>query len=105
VLKKNWFTHALDLHERNNSCNLKTKQKGKGTVHYEHKKEGNHKLFDDSSGSKGEKGKKGKSKCGYCNRDYHPKSACMKKKIDLMEQILHKNNIGEHIPKVAKKKS
>jgi hypothetical protein len=97
--------HALVVHERSNACNLKTKKKGKGKVHAEPKKEGYSKPFDDSSGSKGGKGKKGKTKCGYCNHGYHPESACMKKQIDQMVQILQKNNLGDHIPEAAKKKS
>jgi hypothetical protein len=35
----------------------------------------------------------------------HPESACMKKKIDLMVQILQKNNLRDFIPEAAKKKS
>jgi hypothetical protein len=77
--------HAVVFHERKNKCNLKTKKKGKGKVHFKHKKEENPKPFDDSFGSKGGKGNKGKSKCGYYNSGYHPKSTSMKKKIDLME--------------------
>jgi hypothetical protein len=71
--------HALVVHESNNTCNPKTKKKGKGKAHAEPKKEGYSKPFDDSSGSKGGKGKKGKTKCGYCNHGYHLESACMKK--------------------------
>jgi hypothetical protein len=48
------------MHERNNICNMKTKKKGKGKAHVDPRKEG-------------------KTKCGYCNHDYHPKFACMKK--------------------------
>jgi hypothetical protein len=59
-------------------------KKGKEKAHFEHKKEGNPKPFDDSSGSKGGMGKKGNLKCSYYNCDYHPKSTCMKKEIDLM---------------------
>jgi hypothetical protein len=97
--------HALVVHESNNTFNLKSKQKGKGKAHSEQKKEGNSKPFDDSSSSKGGKGKKGKSKCGYCNRDYHPESSCMKKTIDLMAKALQQNNLGDCIPENAKKKS
>jgi hypothetical protein len=32
--------HALDMHESNNICNLKTKKKGKGKVHVDPRKEG-----------------------------------------------------------------
>jgi len=65
--------HALVVHESSSTLNLKSKQKINGKVHFEHKKEGNSKPYDDSSGSKGGNGNKGKSKCGYCNCDYHYK--------------------------------
>jgi hypothetical protein len=90
---------------RENTFNPKTKQKGKGKAHSEHKKEGNSKPFDDSSGSKGGKGKKGKSKCGYCNHDYHPKSTCMKKQNRSHGEGTSTEQSGGHIPKNAKKKS
>jgi hypothetical protein len=94
--------HALVMHERSNTFNPKTMQKGKGEVHFEHKKEGNSKPFDDSSNSKGGKGKKGKSKSGYCNCGYHKKSTCMKNTIDLMVKTLQQKNIKECIPENAK---
>ena len=34
------------------------------------------------------------SKCAYCTKGYHPKSSCMKKQIDMLTQILKKNNIS-----------
>jgi hypothetical protein len=40
----------------------------------------------------------------HCHKGFHSKSACMKKKIDLMSQILQQNNLGDHIPEGAKKK-
>jgi hypothetical protein len=61
------------------------------------KKEGYTKPFIDASGSKGEKGRKGE-KCTYCHKGFHSESTCMKKKIDLMSQILQQNNLGYHIP-------
>ena len=33
-------------------------------------------------------------KCAYCSKGYHPKSSCMKKKIDMLTQLLEKNNIS-----------
>jgi hypothetical protein len=79
--------HALVVHDRSSSQNPKCKHKGKGKAHAEPNKEGYSKPFNDSSGSKGGKNKKGK-KCGYCNHGNHPKSACMKKHIEQMKQIL-----------------
>ena len=67
------------------------------------KKEGYTKPFTDASRSKGEKGRKGE-KCMYCHKGFHLESTCMQKKIDLMSQILHQNNLGDHIPEGAKKK-
>jgi hypothetical protein len=52
---------------------------------------------------KGEKGRKGE-KCTYCHKGFHSESACMKKKIDMMSQILHQNNLGDRILEGAKKK-
>ena len=96
--------HALVEHENSNTSNPKSKQKGKGKVHSESKKEDHSKPLDDSSNSKGGKGKKGKSKCGYCNRGFHPKSSCMKKTTDLMANSLQQNNLRDCIPENAKKK-
>jgi hypothetical protein len=100
---KNSKAHALVVHDGNSSQNQKSKVKGKTKSHAESKKEGYSKPFNDSSGSKSGKGKKGQ-KCTYCNRGFHPESACMKKQIDLMTQILQKNNLGDQIPEGAKKK-
>ena len=33
-------------------------------------------------------------KCTYCSKGYHPESSCIKKKIDMLTQILAKNNIS-----------
>jgi hypothetical protein len=96
--------HALAVHDENNSQNSKSKSKGKGKTHAKPKKDGYSKPFNDFSGSKGGKSKQGK-KCGYCNRGNHLESTCMKKQIDLMAQILEKNNLGDFIPEVSKKKS
>ena len=42
------------------------------------------------------------SKCVYCNKGYHPESSCMKNKIDMLTQILEKNNIS--LPDFSKKR-
>ena len=34
------------------------------------------------------------NKCAYCRKGYHPESSCMKKQIDVLTQILEKNNIS-----------
>ena len=34
------------------------------------------------------------SKCAYCSKGFHPESSCMKKKIEMLTQILEKNNIS-----------
>jgi hypothetical protein len=82
----------------------KSKDKDKWTAHAHPKKEGYTKPFTDASGSKGEKGRKGE-KCTYCHKGFHSESACMQKKIDLMSQILQKNNLGDRIPEGSKKKN
>ena len=42
------------------------------------------------------------SKCTYYSKGYHPKSSCMKKKIDMLTQLLEKNNIS--LPNCSKKR-
>ena len=39
----------------------------------------------------------------YCNKPNHEESACMKKQIDLMAQVLQHNNLGNFIPEGVKK--
>jgi hypothetical protein len=100
--------HALTMHDGKGSSNKKLKQKQKELLHPESKKEGYSKPFKDSLGSKdssNSKGKKNKGKkCTYCNKLNHEESTCMTKKIDLMTQLLQKNNLGDFIPEGAKKK-
>jgi hypothetical protein len=57
----------------------KYKDKGNRKSHANLKKEGYSKPFTDDSGSKGEKGIKAE-KCTYCHKQFHPESACKKKK-------------------------
>jgi hypothetical protein len=94
--------HALTVHDGIQKYQ-KYKDKYKQKSHAHLKKEGYTKPFTDASGSKGEKGRKGE-KSSYGHKGFHPESACMKKKIDLMFQILQKNNLGDFIPEGAKKK-
>ena len=42
------------------------------------------------------------SKCAYYSKGYHPESSYMKKKIDMLNQILEKNNIS--LPDFSKKR-
>ena len=42
------------------------------------------------------------SKCTYCSKGYHPENSCMKKKIDMLTQLLEKNNIS--LPNLSKKR-
>jgi hypothetical protein len=94
--------HALTVHDGSHKYQ-KSKDKYKRKSHEHTKKEGYTKPFTDASGSKGEKGRKGE-KCIYCHKEFHSESACMQKKIDLMSQILQKNNLGDCILEDAKKK-
>jgi hypothetical protein len=82
----------------------KSKDKDKRKDHAHPKKEGYTKPFTDASGSKGGKERKG-DKCSYYHKGFHPKSACMQKQINLMTQIIQKNNLGDRIPEGAKKKN
>jgi hypothetical protein len=80
----------------------KSKYKEKIKSHAHVNKEGYTKPFTDAFGSKGEKGRKGE-KCMYFHKGFHPKSACMHKKIDILSQILQQNNLGDLILEGAKK--
>jgi hypothetical protein len=93
---------ALTVHDGRHKYQ-KSKDKDKQKSHAHMKKEGYTKPFTDASGSKREKGRKGE-KCTYYHKGFHLESACMKKKIDLMSQILQQNNLGDRIPKGAEKK-
>ena len=71
------------------------------------KKGDNSKSQEESSNSKKKKfqKKKGKGegiKCAYCGKGFHPASSCMKKHIDMLTQLLEKNNIS--LPSGASKK-
>jgi hypothetical protein len=94
-LMKDPKAHALTMHD------------GKGSSK-QNEKEGCSKPFNDSSSSKDSSNSKGKKKkgkqCTYCNKLNHEESTCMKKQIDLMTQVLQRNNLGDFIPKESKKK-
>ena len=61
---------------------------------------------EESSGSKKnfqKKKNKGKmSKCAYCNKGHHLERSCMKKQIEMLTQLLEKNNIS--LPDCARKR-
>ena len=44
--------------------------------------------------SQKKKGKGEMSKCANCGKGFHPKRSCIKKQIDMLTQILEKNNIS-----------
>jgi hypothetical protein len=94
--------HALTVHDGSHKYQ-KSKDKDKHKSHAHLKKEGYTKPFTDASRSKGEKGRKGE-KCTYYHKGFHSESACMKKQIDLMSQIIQQNDLGDRIPEGAKKK-
>jgi hypothetical protein len=94
--------HALTMHDGSHKYH-KSKDKYKRKSHAHMKKEGYTKPFTNASRSKGEKGRKGE-KCTYCHKGFHLEYACMQKQIDMMCQILQKNNLGDRIPEGAKKK-
>ena len=71
----------------------KNKHKNKGKKDQENKKEGKQNSTDESLNFKASKGNKENKKCSYCNRGFHPKSSCMKKTIDLMEQTLEQHHL------------
>jgi hypothetical protein len=88
--------HALTVKDGSDHQYQKSKDKDKRKAHENPKKEGYSKPFTNASRSKGGKGRKG-DKCTYCHKGFHPESTCMQKQIDLMTQILHQNNLGDHI--------
>jgi hypothetical protein len=94
--------HALTMQYGSQKYH-KYKYKYKRKSHAHVNKEGYTKPVTDAFRSKGEKGRKGE-KCMYCHKGFHPESSCMKKQIDIMSQILQKNNLGDHIPKGVRKK-
>ena len=42
------------------------------------------------------------SRYAYCSKGYHPGNSCMKNKIDMLTQLLEKNNIS--LPDCSKKR-
>ena len=73
----------------------KGKNKAKDSRKQDKKKQERPKSSDGGSNTYKDKDKKNKdkTKCTYFHKGLHPKSACMKKTIDMMVQLLEKNNI------------
>jgi hypothetical protein len=78
--------HALTVQDGSHQYQ-KYKYKGIRKAHANMQKEGYSKPFTDASRSKREKGRKGE-KCACSHKGFHLESACMKKKIDIMTQII-----------------
>ena len=81
---------------RDSKVNSKYKKKSKNPLDQKGDKS---KSQEDSSNSKknnfqNKKGKREGSKCAYCGKGFHPESSCMKKQIDMLTQLLEKNNIS-----------
>ena len=87
-----------DLVAGDSKVDSKSKKKDKNPLEQKRDKE---KSQEESSGSK-KKNKGEMSKCAYYSKGYHPKSSCMKKEIDMLTQILEKNNIS--LPDCSKKR-
>jgi hypothetical protein len=90
---KNSKAHVIVVHDAGKSQNQRSKKKFKGNVHANPKKEGYSKTLNDSLGFKIGRGKKGQ-KCTHYNHGLHLESSCMKKKIDIMVNILQKKTLG-----------
>ena len=76
-----------------------SKRKKKSKKPPEQKRDKN-KSPKEPQGSKKNKGEM--SKCAYCNKGNHPESSCMKKQIDMLTELLEKNNIS--LPDFSKKR-
>jgi hypothetical protein len=94
--------HAITLQYGSGHQYHKSKYTYKIKSHENTKKEGYSKPFNDAFRSKGGKGRKWE-KCTYCHKGFHIESTCMHKMI-LMTNIIHQNNLGDRIPRGAKKK-
>ena len=75
----------------------KSKKKSKNPPE---QKRDNNKSQEETQGSRKNKGEM--SKYAYCSKGYNPERSYMKKRIDMLTQILEKNNIS--LPKFSKKK-
>ena len=82
----------------------KGKNKDKDSRKQDKKKQNRPKSSNGGSNPCKDKGKKKEenTKCTYCHKGWNPESECMKKTIDMMAQLLGKNNIP--VPEGARKK-
>ena len=73
----------------------KGKKKDRDSKQPEKKKQDKPNIHDGGSNRCKDKDKMGKenTKCTYCHKGWHLESECMKKTIDMMVQLLEKNNI------------
>jgi hypothetical protein len=94
--------HALTMQDGIHQYH-KYKYKYKRNDHANSNKEGYSKAFIDASRSKGGKGRKGE-KCTYFHKGFNPESTCMQKQIDRMTKIIYQNKLGDHIPKVPRRR-
>ena len=88
---------------RDSRVDSKSKKKTKNTLE---QKRDEKKSQEEPQGSKKnfqkKKNKGEMSKCTYCSKGYHLERSCMKKQIDMLTQLLEKNNIS--LPDCSKKR-
>ena len=86
-------SEGQDLVAEYSRVDLKSKKKDKNPP--EQKRDKNESQEEPQGSKKNSQKKKNKgemSKCAYCSKGYHPESSCMKKQIDMLTQLLEKNN-------------
>ena len=77
--------------------NMDSKSKKKDKKPPEQRRDKNKSQEEPQGSKKNSQKKKNKgemSKCAYCNKAYHHESSCMKMQIDMLTQLLEKNNIS-----------
>src|SRR5229473_973811 len=87
---------------RDSRVDSKIKEKAKKPP--EQKRDKNKSLEEPQGSKKNYQKNKNKgemSKCAYCNKGNHTERSCMKKKIDMLTQLLEKNGIS--LPEISKK--
>ena len=80
---------------RDSRVDSKRKKKAKNPP--EQMRDKNKSLKEPQGSKKNNQKKKNKgemSKCAYCNKGNHTESSCMKKQIDMLTQLLEKNDIS-----------
>ena len=92
-----------DLVAGDSGVDWKGKKKPKKTPKQKRDKNKSQEELQGSKKNSQKKKNKGEmSKCTYCSKGYHPNISCMKNKIDMLTQILEKNNIS--LPDSSKKR-